>query len=844
MSIPIKLKIVLGLCLLSLPCFGQIINPGAGSLPSTQLANSLKCNDTSITANTITCSPVTPATAYTDGMLLLVKVANTNTGATTINVSSLGPKNVTESGGNVVALNGGELLGGSPYILQYDGTQFQMLDSAVIDCSADPGVTLDAKIANGIAASTTSKAVVIDCRNVGGTPQIAANPFAAQMGTGNTGGTAGYVLMPLQQVNFNAPMVIPSGWQVIGNAAQFASGSNGTYIKAGAQLPAKYVTGTISTTSCAAGPPITCTITGSGTTWNTASAVKLGEHFTLCATSGGVSGGGFCTTSATNAVDGRISAINSDTSLTITSVTNSTSNGAGAYNYVIWSPMIEMGDEAASAAQPANFGVQIGGLKVDCNGVSGCIPVYVRSCQNLCGFNGPIYVNPADSIGFALMGNQMQNSGPWFPFWSVCQAGKCTSTSIGVLVRGATAVPINLDGWSSAADAVAGATPIAIDSPVFLRDAHILVAGAADGVSFGNNIACPIICDIPGLAVTAGGVENLNCAGGGTGACLHIGNNSSPINFFAQGIKAPLSAGFTNTFKDDVRGCTIPNATETTVGLYVVGQTTSSYFSTSSVAGCSGVGSVGGLSSGTQNTAQGIGTFSGSAANPGAVTICIAGASCNGTTLAPGANAGAITVNLPTLNAANLVYTTVTLGAGSLVLGQGLQRTQATNNLVSSDGAKITTYNSIATAGIGLEAVYASVSNTAQTAAIGTTTLCAAATCGNGAAGVYHVKFDLWGSGTACSSVTAGKVTFLLTWTDENAVNHAAVAVQMTSQTGAATTATQDNMPFQTALANEGSGGNFTISTNGTIIQYATGYTACTTGTGTYNVRAVVTRVQ
>lgn len=184
-----------------------------------------------------------------------------------------------------------------------------------------------------------------------------------------------------------------------------------------------------------------------------------------------------------------------------------------------------------------------------------------------------------------------------------------------------------------------------------------------------------------------------------------------------------------------------------------------------------------------------------------------------------------------------------TCSANSLVTGNSTGPLTCPTTINQSGGI-ITKYNNVSTAGLGVAAVYASVSSTAQTAAVTTATLCAAVTCGNAVAGTYHVHFEFWGSGTACSSVTAGSVTFLLTWTDENAVTHAAVAEQMMAQTGAATTAMQASFPFQTALANEGASGDVTISTNGTIIQYATGYTACTTGTGTYNVRAVVTRVQ
>lgn len=155
----------------------------------------------------------------------------------------------------------------------------------------------------------------------------------------------------------------------------------------------------------------------------------------------------------------------------------------------------------------------------------------------------------------------------------------------------------------------------------------------------------------------------------------------------------------------------------------------------------------------------------------------------------------------------------------------------------------VTQYNGISTAGYGVPAVYAAVKQTAQTGAITTATLCAAASC-NAANNQFHIHWSFYGSGTACSSVTAGSVTFLLTWTDANAVTHSAVALPMAVQTGAATTTTQSSFPFQTALANESGSGDFNITTNGTIIQYATGYTACTTGTGTYNLLATVSQMQ
>jgi hypothetical protein len=164
-------------------------------------------------------------------------------------------------------------------------------------------------------------------------------------------------------------------------------------------------------------------------------------------------------------------------------------------------------------------------------------------------------------------------------------------------------------------------------------------------------------------------------------------------------------------------------------------------------------------------------------------------------------------------------------------------------NSTSHEFEAVTNGASTATPGLLVRRQPSPVLHTGLTAAQGTETLCAAAAGACNVAGQYHIHADFWGSGTACSSVTAGSVTFLLTWTDENAITHSAVALQFVAQTGAATTAVQGSFPFQTALANEFGSVDFTISTNGTVIQDATGYTACTTGTGTYNFRASATRL-
>ena len=134
------------------------------------------------------------------------------------------------------------------------------------------------------------------------------------------------------------------------------------------------------------------------------------------------------------------------------------------------------------------------------------------------------------------------------------------------------------------------------------------------------------------------------------------------------------------------------------------------------------------------------------------------------------------------------------------------------------------------------------VSQTGKTALISTATLCAA-TAGTacGQVGQYRISYNFWGSGTACSSVTAGSVGLNFTWTDEGGNAHTTVSAPMYDQK---TAATGILFNFNTALTTESAGGSLVVSTNGTIIQYATTYTACTTGTGTYNLRMTVEQIQ
>lgn len=77
--------------------------------------------------NTITGSLTPAITAYASGQRYAFVPANTNTGATTININSAGAKNVFWNGAACV---GGELRANVPAELIYDGTQFHIIATA------------------------------------------------------------------------------------------------------------------------------------------------------------------------------------------------------------------------------------------------------------------------------------------------------------------------------------------------------------------------------------------------------------------------------------------------------------------------------------------------------------------------------------------------------------------------------------------------------------------------------------------------------------------------------------------------------------------------------------------
>jgi hypothetical protein len=100
-------------------------------------------------------TPAPAITTYTTGSRWRIEPNFTNTGAVTIDVSSLGTKAITRDGAN--ALVGGELQSGNIYDIVYDGTQFQIVGNSYVKI---PGVetiwvpagAMQATVTNGCSA--------------------------------------------------------------------------------------------------------------------------------------------------------------------------------------------------------------------------------------------------------------------------------------------------------------------------------------------------------------------------------------------------------------------------------------------------------------------------------------------------------------------------------------------------------------------------------------------------------------------------------------------------------------------------------------------------------------------
>jgi hypothetical protein len=172
----------------------KITGLGAGSA-TTDAAQygQLQANATTIATVTGTDTLVgtlTPTlTAYATGNLFSFVAVNTNTGAATININSLGAKNITKLG--TTALAAGDIVSGQVHLIEYDGTRFQLIN---------PSASSVSTISFGSTGLTPSTAT-------GGAVSVAGTLAIANGGTGTSGTTANLTVDGTNAVGFlNIPI--------------------------------------------------------------------------------------------------------------------------------------------------------------------------------------------------------------------------------------------------------------------------------------------------------------------------------------------------------------------------------------------------------------------------------------------------------------------------------------------------------------------------------------------------------------------------------------------------------------------------------------------------------------
>jgi len=160
--------------------------------------------------------------AYATGNLFSFVAPNTNTGASTINLNSLGAKSITKQG--TTALVAGDIVSGRIYLIEYDGTRFQLINPSVTGVTSfsagstgltpssattgavtlagtlattNGGTGLTSFTANGVvyasssSALATGSALTFDGTNLGIGTSTAGNAGAVNVSIGAPGTTAG-----------------------------------------------------------------------------------------------------------------------------------------------------------------------------------------------------------------------------------------------------------------------------------------------------------------------------------------------------------------------------------------------------------------------------------------------------------------------------------------------------------------------------------------------------------------------------------------------------------------------------------------------------------------------------
>jgi hypothetical protein len=129
---------------------------GTDSATVSQIQSAYGTFLTVLGTNTITATVSPSLVAYSAGQMFGFVAVNTNSGATTINISSLGAKSIVTPLG---ALNAGDIQTGYFYIIYYDGTNFQLLGVSTSLTNLTVGGTLAVTGASTFTGAATFNAI-------------------------------------------------------------------------------------------------------------------------------------------------------------------------------------------------------------------------------------------------------------------------------------------------------------------------------------------------------------------------------------------------------------------------------------------------------------------------------------------------------------------------------------------------------------------------------------------------------------------------------------------------------------------------------------------------------------
>lgn len=168
---------------LALAAFGQ----------QTQQSRIVICTDAGA-SDTYACSPTPAVTSYTTGLRVRLFANTANTGAATVNLSTLGAKTIVKLGGGITtALDDNDIRAGQYVDLIYDGTNMQMLSqlgnapaaasggAQVMSCI---GIAVNQGVTNmcgpGNTMGSTEQSVMVTMTHAGSASKLYVHISAAQ----------------------------------------------------------------------------------------------------------------------------------------------------------------------------------------------------------------------------------------------------------------------------------------------------------------------------------------------------------------------------------------------------------------------------------------------------------------------------------------------------------------------------------------------------------------------------------------------------------------------------------------------------------------------------------------